>query len=263
MFGDLIEEADKVDLEPKPASLWWTSTTRTCKAARKIWAQMRLPFLNEKLWKACSAPCNGCDEKTNAVLDSLKKMKNWRSTRWWQSPHARMMKEDPENRTKWKHKWVWHNRGNVWDKMAEYWECKKDWMTARKEQNSPEDRYKFITHILNKMKLLTEHRKKEMKDEEQRFEKFDFFTRVENLYLFLRAFPFQIAVEMMLVVCRCWMIGVRIFIFPSHAVSICYLSQQTPLSPPSISLSDRFSHPLLVHFFVLEKLMSRSSTDRR
>ena len=26
MLKDLIEEAVKVDLEPKPASLWWTST---------------------------------------------------------------------------------------------------------------------------------------------------------------------------------------------------------------------------------------------
>ena len=26
MLKDLIEEAGKVDLEPKPASLWWTST---------------------------------------------------------------------------------------------------------------------------------------------------------------------------------------------------------------------------------------------
>ena len=26
MLEDLIEEAGKVDLEPKPASLWWTST---------------------------------------------------------------------------------------------------------------------------------------------------------------------------------------------------------------------------------------------
>ena len=28
MLKDLIEEAAKVDLEPKPASLWWTSTLR-------------------------------------------------------------------------------------------------------------------------------------------------------------------------------------------------------------------------------------------
>ena len=51
-----------------------------------------------------------------------------------------MMKEDPENRTRWKYKWVWHNRGNMWDMMATCWAGKKDWMIARKEQNSLEDK---------------------------------------------------------------------------------------------------------------------------
>ena len=80
------------------------------------------------------------------------------STAWWQTLHKRMMKEDPEKHTRWKHKWCWHSRGNVWDKMATCWAGKKDWKVARKEQNSPEDKYKFITYILNKMKLCTEHR---------------------------------------------------------------------------------------------------------
>ena len=44
------------------------------------------------------------DEKVNAVIFSLKMCK-WRSTRWWQSLHTRMMKEDPRNRIRWKHKW--------------------------------------------------------------------------------------------------------------------------------------------------------------
>ena len=37
--------------------------------------------------------------------------------------------------------------------MATCWEGKKEWMTARKKQNSPEDKYKFITCILNQMKF--------------------------------------------------------------------------------------------------------------
>ena len=69
-----------------------------------------------------------------------------------------MMREDSENRTRWKHEWRWHNRGNVWDKMATCWAGKEEWLMARKEQTSPEDKYKFITFILNKMKLPTEHR---------------------------------------------------------------------------------------------------------
>ena len=44
-------------------------------------------------------------------------------------------------------------------------------MWARKEQTSPEDKYKFITYILNNMKLSTEQRKTENNDKEKRFKK--------------------------------------------------------------------------------------------
>ena len=50
---------------------------------------------------------------------------------------------------------------NVWDKMATLGASEEDWMIKRKEQTSLRDRYKFITYILNKRKLLTEHRKTE------------------------------------------------------------------------------------------------------
>ena len=53
---------------------------------------------------------------------------------------------------------MWHNRGNVWDKMAACWAGQTDWMIARKEQNSLEDKYMFIiTYTLNKMKLHPEN----------------------------------------------------------------------------------------------------------
>ena len=52
-----------------------------------------------------------------------------------------MMKEDPENRMRCEHKWDWHNRGNVWHKMATCWAGKEDWMITRKKQNSPEEKY--------------------------------------------------------------------------------------------------------------------------
>ena len=48
----------------------------------------------KRLPKACCAPWYGCaKKKTNAVIDSLKKVSKWRSTRRWQSLHARMMDE--------------------------------------------------------------------------------------------------------------------------------------------------------------------------
>ena len=71
--------------------------------ARKIWVQVKLPFLCEKtaesMWRAMRWACN---EKENAVIFSLKKVYKWKSTTWWQSLHTRMMKEDSENRTRWK-----------------------------------------------------------------------------------------------------------------------------------------------------------------
>ena len=112
-----------------------------------------------------------CNEKENAVIDSLKKVYQWRSTRWWYALHARMMKENPENRTRWRHKWGWHNRGNVWDMMATRWAGEKDWMIKRKEHTSPNAKHKFITYILNKMKLSTAHMKIEKKDGDKKLKK--------------------------------------------------------------------------------------------
>ena len=65
----------------------------------------------------------------------------------------------------------WHNRGNVWANMATCWAGAKDWMIKRKEHASPSDKYKFITCILNKMKLPTEHRKTKKKGKDKKFKK--------------------------------------------------------------------------------------------
>ena len=74
---------------------WVGYHKRTCNMARKTWVQMGLPFLCEiKLRKVCGVPWDG-STKSNALFDSLKKVYQWRSTRWWPSLHTRMMKEDP------------------------------------------------------------------------------------------------------------------------------------------------------------------------
>ena len=107
---------------------WVEYHTRTCNLARKIWVKMKLPFLYEKvaesMWRAMGW---ACDKKVNTVTYSLKKVFKWKSTRWWHSLHTDMMKEDSENHTRWKHKLGWHNRGNVWHKMASSWAGKEDW----------------------------------------------------------------------------------------------------------------------------------------
>ena len=54
---------------------WVEYHARTCNMARKIWVQMGLPFLCEKIaesmWRATEWVC---DEKVNAVIFSLKKV---------------------------------------------------------------------------------------------------------------------------------------------------------------------------------------------
>ena len=112
---------------------WIDYYARACRTARKIWVQMGLPFLYEviaeSMWRARGWVWDG---KANAVINTLKSVFRWRSTRKWQSTQARMMEEDPCNHTRWKHKWRWHNRGTFWDKMATDWAGKEDWMSKRK-----------------------------------------------------------------------------------------------------------------------------------
>ena len=50
--------------------------------------------------------------------------------------HTEGMRGDPTNQTRWKHKWKWHNRGNVWDKIATGWAGEDDWISNRKNKTS-------------------------------------------------------------------------------------------------------------------------------
>ena len=159
-------------LKKQKEETWVEHQTGMSIMARKVWENMKLPFLyeniSESMWHAMGWLC---DEKTNAVIDSLMEVNKWRCTTWWQSLHTSTMKEDPENRTRWKHKWEVAQSRDVWDKMATCWAGKKDWMTARKERNWLEDKYKFITYILNKMNFPSEHRQTENKDKDKKIMK--------------------------------------------------------------------------------------------
>ena len=55
--------------------------------------------------------------------------------------------------------------------MATCWAGKEDWMVASKKRNTPEEKYKFVTYTLNKMKLPTEHRNTTNKEKEKKFKK--------------------------------------------------------------------------------------------
>ena len=59
----------------------------------------------------------------------------------------------------WKHKWKWHNRGNVWDNIATDWAGDDDWISKRKDKTSSADKTEFVTLVLNRMNLSTAHRK--------------------------------------------------------------------------------------------------------
>ena len=150
-------------LKREKEKTWDDYQTRTSIMARKIRVQMKLPFLcTKKMRKVCGVPwCGHAMKKRMRWIDSLEKVCEWRSTRWWHAPHTRKMKDDPENHTRWKLQWGWHNRGHVWDMVATCWAGAKDWMIERKEHTSASDKYKFITYIQNKMKLPTEHGKPE------------------------------------------------------------------------------------------------------
>ena len=85
---------------------WVGYHTRTCNMARKVWIQMGWPFLYEviaeSMWRTVGW---AYDERSNAVINTLKKVYRWRSTRWWHSLQTEMMERDSANHTKWKHKW--------------------------------------------------------------------------------------------------------------------------------------------------------------
>ena len=55
-------------------------------AQRHLWIQMGLPFLYEiiadSIWRAIRWVC---DQRPNAVIDSLKQVFRWRSSRWWRA----------------------------------------------------------------------------------------------------------------------------------------------------------------------------------
>ena len=60
------------------------------------------------------------------------------------------------------------------------------WMRLRKKRNTPEEKYKFVTFVLHRMKLHTEHRKTRNKDKEERMKDKtprDFGTRRHQLTL--------------------------------------------------------------------------------
>ena len=85
---------------------WVGFQTRSCKDARKIWIQLGLPFLYKIIAESLRRAMGWvCDQKPNAMIDSLKQVFRWRSSRWWHAIHTEGVKDDPQNHTRTKHEW--------------------------------------------------------------------------------------------------------------------------------------------------------------
>ena len=62
--------------------------------------------------------------------------------------HTEGMRDDPMNHTRWTHKWKWHNRGNVWDKIATDSAGDADWISKRKSKTSSAETTDSVTRML-------------------------------------------------------------------------------------------------------------------
>ena len=82
--------------------------------------------------------------------------------------HTRMMKEDPENRTRWKHKWRWYNRGNVSDKMATCWAGEEDWKEAQFAKGKVQVRHSHLEANETSYRTQKQHTKQQQREEEKR-----------------------------------------------------------------------------------------------
>ena len=95
-----------IPFERQTEETWVGYNTRRAMRPGRYGYRLRFPFLHEKIAESIGEPWDGlCDGKVNTVTNSLKKVYKWRSTTWWQSLQTRVMEEDPDNRTRWKHKW--------------------------------------------------------------------------------------------------------------------------------------------------------------
>ena len=123
----------------------------------------------ESMWRASGWVC---DEGLHAVVNTLKDVFKWRSTKWWRSTKAVEIKNDPYNHTRWKHKTWWHNHGCVWDKVATDWGGKGEWTSKRVRCPTLEEKQRFVTVALSSVNHSTIHRtrtsvKKERKAEDK------------------------------------------------------------------------------------------------
>ena len=94
MMKDLTGEADRWDVEPKPASLWWTNTYDDEKMDdKKIWTTTglhKLPFEKKKFWILGYA-----FNQAGRTQDSLKDRTQSANKAWWRDAKIYRSKDVP------------------------------------------------------------------------------------------------------------------------------------------------------------------------
>ena len=143
---------------------WVEFHTRTFHIARKIWVKMGPPFLHEKIaegvWRAMGWVC---DEQTECGDQLLIEVYKWRSTRWWHSLQTELMELVQENTQDGSTIGCGTIVGTTGDKIATEWASEEDWMRARKRKSTLEEKYYFVSFVLDRMKLSIEHGKQKSK----------------------------------------------------------------------------------------------------
>ena len=118
--------------------------------------RMGLPLLCEKIaegmWRAMEWACDEKNECGDRFPEECEKVEKYEmvAIHTRKNDERRSRKTAQDGRT---------SGGDTTEGMCgirclNFWASEKDWMTAGKERNSPEDRHKFITYILKQDEAL-------------------------------------------------------------------------------------------------------------
>ena len=112
----------------RPEDTWLTWQQRTGRAAEGLLKQAgEEPLLSE--WLRCHFRWAG--HVARMEPDSLiRRVADWKSHTWWKAYHSRKIREDPRNKTYWKHpeaggqlqRWdqlLWEIQGSEWQEKAQ------------------------------------------------------------------------------------------------------------------------------------------------
>ena len=158
-MGDKGDESFISIQEKEEDETWANYCTRAARVSSNIRVNIESPFLSkviaESMWRAMGWVC---DERPTAVINALKQVSRWRSTKWWLSTQASGMKSDPYNHTRWKHKCGCIIEGVSGTSWLPSGPVRRDWTSKRAVCYALEDGKRFVTFALGSVNLSTVHR---------------------------------------------------------------------------------------------------------